>query len=80
MEDKLARKRQAAALPRVSWAAAMRGRLIHLGTCSLSRPCRPHGPVPRILRCTAVAHARKELGGDESLPDSLQDLEVKPGR
>lgn len=58
------KKRQAAALPRVLWATAMRGAPLHLGIFSLCWPCRPHGPVPRILRCTAAAHARKELEGN----------------
>lgn len=62
MEEKLARKRQAAALPWVS--QAVRGLSLCLGTHSLCQCWQAHEPGLGILRCTEEACPRKKLEGD----------------
>lgn len=81
MEEKLARKKQAAALLWVSWKARRRGRSAHLGTGVVLAPAALAGrPMLCFLRCTAETCPGKKLEGDRSLLDPLQELEVKPGR
>ena len=61
--EEIRRKSQAAALPRVSWAAAIRGCPIHLDTCKLCWPQQASQASTQGLSCTAEKGLCQEGAG-----------------